>query len=42
MKSDLDKWSEDHIGSMAFWRTVIGMINLVLAGAVTLKVFGLI
>jgi len=30
------------MGIMAFWRTVLGVVNVILASLVTLKVFGLI
>ena len=37
-----EKWYLDHMGVMAFWRTVMGVVNLILAGLITLKVFGMI
>ncbi len=37
-----EKWYQDHMGAMAFWRTVIGIANLSLSGLVVLKVFGLV
>lgn len=37
-----EKWYMEHMGIMAFWRTVMGVINIILASLVTLKVFGLI
>jgi len=37
-----ERWYLDHMGAMAFWRTVIGIANLSLSGLVVLKVFGLI
>ena len=37
-----EKWYLDHMGVMAFWRTVMGVVNLILAGLITLKVFEMI
>ena len=37
-----ERWYLDHMGAMAFWRTVIGIANLSLSGLVVLKVFGLV
>jgi len=37
-----EKWYMEHMGIMAFWRTVLGVVNVVLASLVTLKVFELI
>ena len=34
-----EKWYLDHMGAMAFWRTVIGMANLSLTILVVLRVF---
>ncbi len=37
-----EKWYLDHMGVMAFWRTVMGVINLAIAGLIALKVFEVI
>ncbi len=37
-----EKWYLDHMGVMAFWRTVMGVVNIVIAGLIALKVFELI
>jgi len=37
-----EKWYVEHMGIMAFWRTVLGVLNVLLAGLVALKVFGVI
>jgi len=37
-----ERWYMEHMGIMAFWRTVLGVVNVILASLVTLKVFGLI
>jgi len=37
-----EKWYIEHMGIMAFWRTVLGVLNVLLAGLVALKVFGVI
>ena len=37
-----EKWYLDHMGVMAFWRTVMGVVNLILAAMITVKVFGVI
>ena len=37
-----EKWYLDHMGVMAFWRTILGGINLVVAIAIALKVFEVI
>ena len=34
-----EKWYLDHMGAMAFWRTVIGVANLFLTVLVVLRVF---
>ena len=34
-----ERWYLDHMGVMAFWRTVIGMANLSLTVLVVLRVF---
>ncbi len=41
-KAMSEKWYLDHMGVMAFWRTVIGVVNLAIAGLIALKVFELI
>ncbi len=37
-----ENWYLDHMGAMAFWRTAIGIGNLLLSSLVVLKVFELI
>ena len=37
-----EKWYMEHMGVMAFWRTIIGLLNIVIGGLVALKVFGVI
>ena len=37
-----EKWYLDHMGVMAFWRTVMGVVNIAIAGLIALKVFELI
>ena len=37
-----EKWYMDHMGIMAFWRTVMNAVNLIIAIAIASKVFGLI
>ena len=37
-----ERWYMEHMGIMAFWRTVLGVVNVILASLVTLKVFELI
>ena len=37
-----EKWYLDHMGIMAFWRTILGGVNLVVAVAIALKVFEVI
>ncbi len=34
-----ERWYLDHMGAMAFWRTVIGVANLFLTVLVVLRVF---
>lgn len=34
-----EKWYLDHMGIMAFWRTVLGAINLFVGVIIALKVF---
>ena len=42
MDNGNEKWYLEHMGIMAFWRTVIGIVSLVLTSLITLKVFELI
>tara|TARA_R100000152_G_C6781865_1_gene217404 strand:+ start:4829 stop:4948 length:120 start_codon:yes stop_codon:yes gene_type:complete len=37
-----EKWYLDHMGIMAFWRTVLGGLNLIIASLIALKVFEVI
>ncbi len=37
-----EKWYLDHMGIMAFWRTVLGGLNLIIASFIALKVFEVI
>ena len=37
-----ERWYLDHMGVMAFWRTVMSLINLAIAGLIALKVFEVI
>ena len=37
-----EKWYLDHMGIMAFWRTVLGGLNLFIASLIALKVFEVI
>ena len=34
-----EKWYLDHMGVMAFWRTVLGGVNLMVGIIIALKVF---
>lgn len=38
----VDEWSDDHNGSLALTRTLIGLLNVLLSGLIVLKVFGLV
>ena len=38
--SDVDKWSEKHVGSLALTRTIVGFLNLLLGVIVIAKLFG--
>tara|TARA_R110002020_G_scaffold180072_1_gene373981 strand:- start:9102 stop:9233 length:132 start_codon:yes stop_codon:yes gene_type:complete len=38
--TDVDKWSEKHVGSLALTRTIIGFLNLLLGMIVLAKLFG--
>ncbi len=40
--SDSEKWYMEHMGSMAFWRTIISFVSLGLTSLITFKVFELI
>ncbi len=34
-----EKWYLDHMGVMAFWRTILGGVNLMVGIIIALKVF---
>jgi len=36
----IDRWSDDHIGSLGLVRTVVGFINLIVGVVIMVKVFG--
>ena len=36
----IDRWSDDHIGSLGLVRTVVGFLNLIVAVIIMVKVFG--
>ena len=38
----VDKWSEQHVGSLALTRTILGFLNLLLGVIVVFKLFGVI
>ena len=40
--SDIDQWSEKHVGSLALTRTIVGFLNVALSLIVVLKIFGVI
>ena len=40
--TDVDKWSERHVGSLALTRTILGFLNLLLGVVVVFKLFGVI
>tara|TARA_R100000656_G_scaffold117191_2_gene90501 strand:+ start:1401 stop:1580 length:180 start_codon:yes stop_codon:yes gene_type:complete len=40
--TEIDKWSEKHVGSLALVRTVLGFVNVLLALIVIAKLFGAI
>ena len=40
--TDNEEWCMEHMGVMAFWRTGISVINLLLTSIIVLKVFGVI
>jgi len=42
MVIDDEKWCIEHMGLMAFWRTGIGVVNLLLTVTIALKIFGVI
>ena len=37
-----ERWYMEHMGVMAFWRTVMGVVNIIIGGLVALKVFEVI
>ena len=37
-----EKWYLEHMGAMAFWRTVIAVMNITLTALVALKIFAVI
>ena len=37
-----ERWYIEHMGVMAFWRTVMGLVNIIIAGLIALKVFDVI
>ena len=39
-ENDIDKWSEQHVGSLALTRTIVGFINVALSVIVVAKLFG--
>jgi len=41
-ENDIDKWSEQHVGSLALTRTVVGFINVALSVIVVFKLFEVI
>jgi len=42
MNNGKERWYLDHMGTMAYWRTVVGIVNLFLALLITIKIFGVI
>ena len=40
--TDIDRWSEKHVGSLALTRTIVGFLNVLLSVVVVLKLFELI
>ena len=38
----VDKWSEQHVGSLALTWTIIGFLNLLLGVVMVFKLFGVI
>tara|TARA_R110002051_G_scaffold323384_1_gene416835 strand:- start:1308 stop:1439 length:132 start_codon:yes stop_codon:yes gene_type:complete len=38
--TDVDKWSENHVGSLALTRTIVGFVNVILGLIVVAKLFG--
>tara|TARA_B100001245_G_scaffold231288_1_gene211929 strand:+ start:135 stop:266 length:132 start_codon:yes stop_codon:yes gene_type:complete len=36
---EIDKWSEQHVGSLALTRTIVGFINVALSVVVVAKLF---
>ena len=41
-ENDIDKWSEQHVGSLALTRTIVGFVNVALTIIVVFKVFEVI
>ena len=39
---EIDKWSEQHVGSLALTRTIVGFINVALSVIVVFKLFEVI
>jgi hypothetical protein len=37
-----EEWCKEHTGMMAFWRTGIGVVNVLLTSMIALKIFGVI
>lgn len=37
-----EKWYMEHMGVMAFWRTIMGLMNVFIGVMVALKVFGVV
>jgi len=40
--NNIDKWSEQHVGSLALTRNVVGFINVALSVVVVFKLFEVI
>ena len=40
--TDVDKWAENHVGSLALTRTIVGFVNVILSVIVVAKLFGCI
>jgi hypothetical protein len=38
--SGIDRWSDDHIGSLGLVRTVVGFLNLIVGVIIVVRVFG--
>jgi hypothetical protein len=39
---EIDRWSERHVGSLALVRTILGLVNVILALVVIAKLFEVI